>query len=108
MRASPQVGWRSVPRILIVVVLPAPLGPMKPKQSPSLISRFRFDNATSVPYRLVRLTVLITAAAMSPTPNREKPYPGLQPLPVCAPISARPTAVVAAAAATACVAHPDD
>src|SRR5689334_8810541 len=35
---------------------------MKPKQSPSLISRLRFDSATSVPYRLVRLTVLMTAA----------------------------------------------
>src|SRR5438046_8140772 len=60
-RASPQVGCKSVPRILMVVVLPAPFGPMNPKQSPSLISRFRFDSATSVPYRLVRLTVLITA-----------------------------------------------
>src|SRR3954463_13922715 len=62
MRASPQVGWSSVARILIVVVLPAPLGPMKPKQSPSLISRLRFDSATSVPYRFVRLTVLMTTA----------------------------------------------
>src|SRR5204863_955233 len=61
-RASPQVGWSRVARILIVVVFPAPLGPMNPKQSPSLISRLRFDKATSVPYRLVRLTVLITAA----------------------------------------------
>src|SRR5687768_17867379 len=62
MRASPHVGWSSVARILIVVVLPAPLGPMNPKQSPSLISRFRFDTATSVPYRFVRLTVLIITA----------------------------------------------
>src|SRR3954465_443092 len=50
----------------MVVDLPAPLGPMKPKQSPSLISRLRFERATSVPYRLVRLTVLITAAMSRP------------------------------------------
>src|ERR1700678_2886966 len=49
----------------MVVVLPAPLGPMKPKQSPSWISRLRLDSATSVPYRLVRLTVLMTAAMRS-------------------------------------------
>src|SRR3954464_3507756 len=67
MRASPQVGCSSVARTLIVVVLPAPLGPMKPKQSPSLISRLRFDSATSVPYRLVRLTVLIITAIRRPS-----------------------------------------
>ncbi len=46
----------------MVVLLPAPLGPMNPKQSPSWISRLRFDRATNVPYRLVRLTVLIITA----------------------------------------------
>ena len=46
----------------MVVLLPAPLGPMNPKQSPSLISRLRLDRATSVPYRLVRFTVLIITA----------------------------------------------
>src|SRR5208283_937339 len=34
MRASPLVGESSVVSILIVVVLPAPLGPISPKSSP--------------------------------------------------------------------------
>src|SRR3954465_1545145 len=76
MRASPHVGWSSVARIFIVVVLPAPLGPMKPKQSPSLISRFRFDSATSVPYRFVRLTVLMTAAMVTYNPFIPHPVNG--------------------------------
>ncbi len=34
-RAVPEVACRSVQRILMVVVLPAPLGPRKPKISPA-------------------------------------------------------------------------
>ena len=33
-RTTPDVGFRSVASTLIVVVLPAPFGPMKPKTSP--------------------------------------------------------------------------
>src|SRR5262245_23058240 len=59
MRASPQVGLSSVARILMVVVFPAPLGPMKPKHAPCSIVRFRLFRATSSPYVLVRLIVSI-------------------------------------------------
>ena len=38
-RAEPEVGIRSVISILIVVVLPAPFGPSRPKSSPSPISK---------------------------------------------------------------------
>src|SRR4051812_20245240 len=47
---------------------------MKPKQSPSLISRLRFDSATSVPYRLVRLTVLMTAAIVTNPFGQPSPW----------------------------------
>src|SRR6478752_2751016 len=39
IRASPLVGRRSVVRILISVVLPAPFGPSRPKNSPGATSR---------------------------------------------------------------------
>ena len=39
IRASPLVGSSSVVRILISVVLPAPLGPSSPKNSPGATSR---------------------------------------------------------------------
>ena len=39
IRASPLVGRSSVVRILISVVLPAPLGPSSPKNSPGATSR---------------------------------------------------------------------
>jgi hypothetical protein len=38
-RAVPEVGSRRVVRILMRVVLPAPLGPSSPKSSPAGISR---------------------------------------------------------------------
>ena len=38
-RAVPDVGLASVHRILIVVVLPAPFGPRKPKVSPLATSK---------------------------------------------------------------------
>jgi len=40
-RASPEEGGNKVVSILIVVVLPAPLEPSKPKISPPLIARVR-------------------------------------------------------------------
>src|SRR6516162_576865 len=57
--ASPQEGFSSVARMRIVVVLPAPLGPMKPYTSPRSsfsVSRFR---AYSSPYIFVRSRVSI-------------------------------------------------
>src|SRR5258706_11149964 len=57
--ASPQVGLRSVARIRIVVVLPAPLGPMNPNRSP----RFKFKlidlMANNSPYFFVKSRVSI-------------------------------------------------
>ena len=38
MRALPLVGWSRSSRVRIVVVLPAPLGPRKPKTSPGSTS----------------------------------------------------------------------
>ena len=38
----------------MVVLLPAPLGPMKPKTSPLPIDRFKSSTATNSPYRLVK------------------------------------------------------
>ncbi len=44
-----EVGLRRVARILMVVVFPAPLGPMKPKHSPCSMVRLRESSATSSP-----------------------------------------------------------
>ncbi len=41
---SPAVARSSVARKRIVVLLPAPLGPMKPNISPAPILRFKFDD----------------------------------------------------------------
>src|ERR1700730_9501538 len=46
----------------IVVVLPAPLGPRKPKISPRCTSRSRFFTAGRVPYVLESACVAITVA----------------------------------------------
>src|SRR5262245_45829218 len=59
--ASPCVGLRSVARIFIVVVFPAPLGPIKPNKSPAARSSSIDWMAYISPYFLVRSTVLITA-----------------------------------------------
>src|SRR5688500_14348819 len=52
---------------------------MKPEQSPSSISRLRFASAASVPYRLVRLTVLITAAITTPDGGHRSLWHGFSP-----------------------------
>ena len=46
----------------IVVVFPAPLGPMKPKISPFATERFRWSTARVLPYRLVRFVNSIIVA----------------------------------------------
>ena len=56
-RASPDVGGNSVVSILIVVVLPAPLEPSKPKTSPALTERVRASTAVNVPKRRVRALI---------------------------------------------------
>src|SRR5579864_868908 len=45
--ASPESGGRSVTRILIVVVLPAPLGPRRPKISPDVMAKLTLSTATT-------------------------------------------------------------
>jgi hypothetical protein len=46
---SPAVARSSVARKRMVVLLPAPLGPIKPNISPAPILRFKFDTATNSP-----------------------------------------------------------
>src|ERR1017187_4429396 len=51
--AVPEVGSIKVPRARTVVVLPAPLGPRKPKTSPYATSKDTPENAVRSPKRLV-------------------------------------------------------
>ena len=62
-RAVPEVGAISVPRVRTVVVLPAPLGPRKPKTSPGAIVKETSSKAVRSPNRLVRWST--TSAAPS-------------------------------------------
>src|SRR4051794_27367085 len=48
--AVPEDGARKVARIRSVVVLPAPLEPIKPKRSPLLTVKSRPDKAAMLPY----------------------------------------------------------
>ncbi len=59
-RAEPEVGISSVISILIVVVLPAPFGPSRPKSSPSAISKLtpRTASTSSERRRIVPVVVL--------------------------------------------------
>ena len=50
--ADPDVGAMSVASVRTVVVLPAPLGPRKPKTSPRSISNDTSSNAMRSPNRL--------------------------------------------------------
>src|ERR1700694_2533334 len=52
--ARPEVGGNSPQRIRIVVDLPAPFGPRKPKISPRFTSSETLSTATKSPNRLVR------------------------------------------------------
>src|SRR2546425_97131 len=60
MIARPAVGRISPSSIRMVVVLPDPLGPRKPKTSPRMTWRFKSLTATRFPNALVNLVVLIT------------------------------------------------
>src|ERR1019366_2782231 len=71
-RASPEEGGNSVVSILIVVVLPAPLDPSKPKTSPALTARVIPSTAVNAPKRRVRVLIsrtmsLIRTAGLKPT-----------------------------------------
>src|ERR1035437_4484720 len=63
-RASPDVGGSSVVSILIVVVLPAPLEPSRPKTSPALTERVRASTAVNAPKRRGRFLISRTTSLM--------------------------------------------
>src|SRR5579884_2933203 len=54
MVATPLVGLRTVHRMRIVVVLPAPLGPSRPKTSPGWASKLTPSTASTWPRRRSR------------------------------------------------------
>src|SRR5512143_1331386 len=58
-RPSPDVGRRSVAKKRMVVLLPAPLGPMNPKISPLPMEKESPSTAKKFPYRLVKLITSI-------------------------------------------------
>src|ERR1041385_7087360 len=60
-RALPDVGGKSVDSILIVVLLPAPLGPRNPKISPPPTSKEIPSTAVSSPNFLTRLSTWMIA-----------------------------------------------
>ncbi len=69
----PLVGRRSVVSILMVVVLPAPLGPRKAKISPCATSKLMSLTAVKSPNVLTRLlTEIIRGSSSSPRFNTER------------------------------------
>src|SRR4051812_23190977 len=68
--ADPDVGASSVPSVRTVVVLPAPLGPRKPKTSPWPISNETSSNAT---LSLKRLLGFAAEGAGPPTGPKSTP-----------------------------------
>src|SRR5579864_4104014 len=64
--ASPESGGSKVTRILIVVVLPAPLGPSRPNISPDVMSKLTPSTATtSLNRREITLARTADAGAVS-------------------------------------------
>lgn len=59
IRACPDVGFSKVVRIIIVVLLPAPLGPKNPKISPSSTEKETSFTAITLPNDFVRDSVLM-------------------------------------------------
>src|SRR5438874_9545361 len=66
--ARPEVGLSKPQSMRINVVLPEPLGPSIPKISPSPIERLRLFTAAREPKLLVRFSITIASAIVSPTP----------------------------------------
>src|ERR1700721_760115 len=67
--AVPEVGSARVHRILIVVDLPAPFGPRKPKVSPAATSKSMPRTASISPYLLVSaLTEIADVTLACPPP----------------------------------------
>src|SRR4051794_15123755 len=66
-QTDPEVGRNSPTIILIVVLLPAPLGPRKPKNSPRLTVKLRLSTAFFWPNTRTRSRVTIAAGIFSCT-----------------------------------------
>src|SRR5580704_16072329 len=66
MRTCPAVGVSRPEMQLMVVVLPAPLGPSSPKISPGLAENEMSSTAVSSPYDLRRWSTSITVRAKVP------------------------------------------
>src|SRR5271156_7160005 len=64
-QALPSLGGSSVVSIRTNVVLPAPLGPSRPKTSPRRTSKLTLSTAVKVPKRLVRSLVCIASESGS-------------------------------------------
>ena len=62
MEADPLVGLDRPTRILMVVVLPAPLGPMNPRMLPRVTLIVSASSDVKSPYRLVRFCVCTTTS----------------------------------------------
>src|SRR5688572_1856244 len=73
----PEVGSVSPNSIRIVVVLPAPLGPRKPKISPCWTDRVSELTASFSRYRLVKFLVSTTALIAVPNEKTRSPAQGL-------------------------------
>src|ERR671934_202542 len=78
--AEPLVGRASPTRILMVVVFPAPLGPINPRIWPRSTSRDRPSSATNAPYFFVSPFVTTTGSPglMCVPPLPERPAADLQ------------------------------
>jgi hypothetical protein len=66
--AVPDPGWRSPSIISSSVVLPAPLGPRMPTNSPSPTLRLTPSTALRSPYVMVRSVTSIAAVSRMPEP----------------------------------------
>jgi len=64
-RASPEVGGNRVVSILMVVVLPAPFEPSRPKISPALTERVSSFTAVNDPNRRVRCSISRTGSLIT-------------------------------------------
>jgi len=65
--SCPSLGFSTLVSILIVVVLPAPLGPRKPKMTPASTANEMWSTAVNQSKRLTRLQTLMIAAVILPT-----------------------------------------
>src|SRR5580700_2226974 len=95
--AVPAVAFASVHKILMVVDLPAPFGPRKPKVSPLATVKSMPRTASTSPYRLTRPETVITVSGPALSPSN---CLASGPVPVCTvPVCAVPVCAVPACAA---------